>query len=154
MYLKHVWEDQKANHGAAKESALQGLCAAIPLCESNILQNHVHIILGLLELATVDFARFELDGDNVSLGLVQQFHRDTNRHRAAREKERSDIVGLQVGRGVICEQRLRAKRKAVWLKAWWESSDRRRVLFGLSKFAWFSRRLQKLARISVGHPCD
>ena len=61
----------------ADAAILARLCA--------VAQVDVHIVLGLVELAAEDLACFELDGDGVTLGVVQHLDRDANVLRHADE---------------------------------------------------------------------
>jgi hypothetical protein len=75
---EHVGNDEEAHVGAADVDLVEMGNAAVTGGDGDVLELDVHVVLSIEELAAVGLARGDFEGNNVTLGLVEELNRNSN----------------------------------------------------------------------------
>lgn len=64
---QHIWHDEESNMGPSDVDLVQVGDTSVASSDGDVLELHVHVVLSLEELAAVDLAGSDLEGDDVAL---------------------------------------------------------------------------------------
>lgn len=64
---QHIWHNEESNMGSSDVDLVQVGDTSVAGGDGDVLELHVHVVLSLEELAAVDLAGSDLEGDDVAL---------------------------------------------------------------------------------------